>query len=88
MLFLNVNDKRAEKDGKLLPGIANDKLHLTLKGYQAWGEGLTMAALLLIFFFVPGASGLLVGAAASLTAALGVPREAIAGGWDAFHFWR
>lgn len=51
-------------------------------------EGLTMAALLLIFFFVPGASGLLVGAAASLTAALGVPREAIAGGWDAFHFWR
>ena len=51
-------------------------------------EGLAMIGLLLALFFVPGASGLLVSAAASLTAALGVPREAIAAGWDAFHFWR
>ena len=51
-------------------------------------EGLAMVGLLLLLFLVPGASGLLVGSAASLTAALGVPREAIAAGWDAFHFWR
>ena len=41
-----------------------------------------------LVILVPGASGLLLGAAASLTAALGVPREAIGAGWDAFHFWR
>lgn len=51
-------------------------------------EGLAMVGLLLLLFVVPGASGRLVGSAASLTAALGVPREAIAAGWDAFHFWR
>ena len=51
-------------------------------------EGLAMIGLLLALFFVPGASALLVGAAASLTASLGVPREAIAAGWDTFHFWR
>jgi len=51
-------------------------------------EGLSMVGLLLVLFFVPGASTLLVGAAVSLTSALGVPRGAMATGWDAFHFWR
>lgn len=51
-------------------------------------EGLAMLGLLLVLFVIPGASGLLIAAAAGLSAALGVPREAIAAGWGAFHFWR
>ncbi len=39
--FLNVNDKLADKDGKLYDGMMNaDKLHPTLKGYQVWADGL------------------------------------------------
>lgn len=40
--FLNVNDKLADKDGKLFDGMMNpgDKLHPTLKGYQVWADGL------------------------------------------------
>ncbi len=40
--FLNVNDRLADKDGKLLDGMMNpgDKLHPTLKGYQVWADGL------------------------------------------------
>src|SRR3954470_5756373 len=39
--FLNVNDKLAGKDGKLLEGMMNpDKLHPALKGYQVWADGL------------------------------------------------
>jgi lysophospholipase L1-like esterase len=40
--FLNVNDKLADKDGRLLEGMMNarDKLHPTLKGYQVWADGL------------------------------------------------
>jgi lysophospholipase L1-like esterase len=40
--FLNVNDKLADKDGKLFPGMMNasDKLHPTVKGYQVWADGL------------------------------------------------
>jgi len=39
--FLNVNDKLADKDGKLLDGMMNtDKLHPTAKGYQVWADGL------------------------------------------------
>ena len=38
--YLNVNDKLADKDGKLFEGISKDKLHPTLKGYQLWADGL------------------------------------------------
>jgi lysophospholipase L1-like esterase len=38
--FLNVNGKLAGKDGKLIDGVTVDKLHLTVKGYQIWADGL------------------------------------------------
>lgn len=40
--YLNVNDKLADKDGKLFAGMMNerDKLHPTVKGYQVWADGL------------------------------------------------
>ncbi len=39
--YLNINDKLADKDGKLLEGMAvQDGLHLDLKGYQVWAEAL------------------------------------------------
>ncbi len=38
--YLNVNDKLADKDGKLFEGMSRDKLHPTLKGYQIWADGL------------------------------------------------
>ncbi|HEX5223478.1 MAG TPA: GDSL-type esterase/lipase family protein [Verrucomicrobiae bacterium] len=37
---LNVNDKLADAEGKLLPGMSNDKLHPTVKAYQVWADGL------------------------------------------------
>lgn len=41
--FLNVNNKLADKDGRLFAGMMNeqDKLHPTLQGYQVWADGLT-----------------------------------------------
>ena len=40
--YLNVNDKLADGDGKLLDGMMNarDKLHPTVKGYQVWADAL------------------------------------------------
>jgi lysophospholipase L1-like esterase len=38
--FLNVNDKLADKEGRLLEGMTMDKLHPTVKGYQVWADGL------------------------------------------------
>ncbi len=38
--YLNVNDKLADKDGRLLPGMTVDLLHPTPKGYQVWADGL------------------------------------------------
>jgi lysophospholipase L1-like esterase len=39
--FLNVNDKLADAEGKLYPGMMNsDKLHPALQGYQVWADGL------------------------------------------------
>jgi lysophospholipase L1-like esterase len=38
--YININDKLAEKDGKLLPGMTVDRLHLSLKGYQVWADAL------------------------------------------------
>ncbi len=38
--YLNVNDKLADKDGRLFEGMSRDKLHPTVKGYQVWADGL------------------------------------------------
>jgi lysophospholipase L1-like esterase len=39
--FLNVNDRLADADGKLLPGMMDpDKLHPAVKAYQIWADGL------------------------------------------------
>jgi lysophospholipase L1-like esterase len=40
--YLNINDKLAERDGKLFEGMMNagDKLHPTVKGYQVWADAL------------------------------------------------
>ncbi|WP_394763014.1 site-2 protease family protein [Phenylobacterium sp.] len=51
-------------------------------------EGLVMVGLLLVIFWVPGASAGLTRAAATLGAALGLNIEALQVGWRAFHFWQ
>ncbi len=38
--YLNINDKLADSDGKLFEGMAGDRLHLSLKGYQVWADAL------------------------------------------------
>ena len=39
--YLNINDRLADKEGRLLPGMANrDRLHLDVKGYQVWADAL------------------------------------------------
>jgi lysophospholipase L1-like esterase len=38
--YLNINDKLADKDGKLFDGMTGDRLHLGLKGYQVWADAL------------------------------------------------
>lgn len=38
--YLNINDKLADKDGKLFDGMMVDRLHLSLKGYQVWADAL------------------------------------------------
>jgi lysophospholipase L1-like esterase len=40
--YLNINDKLADSDGKLLDGMMNakDKLHPTVKAYQIWADAL------------------------------------------------
>jgi len=40
--YLNINDKLADRDGKLFDGMLNarDKLHPTVKGYQVWADAL------------------------------------------------
>src|SRR5262245_44267914 len=40
IFYLNVNDKLADADGKLYKGMTIDKLHLSVKGYQVWADGL------------------------------------------------
>ncbi len=37
---MNINDKLADKDGKLLEGMSPDRLHLSAKGYQVWADAL------------------------------------------------
>ncbi len=38
--YLNINDKLADKEGKLLAGMSPDRLHLSAKGYQVWADAL------------------------------------------------
>jgi lysophospholipase L1-like esterase len=38
--YLNINDKLADQDGKLFPGMSRDRLHPTAKGYQIWADAL------------------------------------------------
>jgi lysophospholipase L1-like esterase len=38
--YLNINDKLADSDGKLLEGMTEDRLHPSLKGYQVWADAL------------------------------------------------
>jgi lysophospholipase L1-like esterase len=38
--YVNVNDKLADKDGRLYDGMSVDGLHPTLKGYQIWADAL------------------------------------------------
>ena len=38
--YININDKLADKDGKLFPGMSRDRLHPTVKGYQFWADAL------------------------------------------------
>jgi lysophospholipase L1-like esterase len=39
--YLNVNDKLADRDGKLFDGIMTaDKLHPSVRGYQVWADAL------------------------------------------------
>jgi len=39
--YLNINDRLADKDGKLFPGIMNaDGLHPAINGYQVWANAL------------------------------------------------
>jgi Zn-dependent protease len=51
-------------------------------------EGLVMVGLLLLIFWVPGASAALFRAAAALSALLGLDLDALQAGWRAFHFWQ
>jgi len=60
----------------------------------AWGpgirklEGLSMVALLVLVFVIPGASATLFRAAATMSVAVGLDPQAMQYGWDAFHFWK
>ena len=40
--YLNINDRLADKNGRLLDGMMNpnDKLHPAIKGYQVWADAL------------------------------------------------
>lgn len=38
--YLDVNDRLADRDGKLFPGMTVDQLHPTVQGYQVWADGL------------------------------------------------
>ena len=38
--YLNINDKLADKEGKLFDGMTVDRLHLSVKGYQVWADAL------------------------------------------------
>ena len=51
-------------------------------------EGLAMAGLFLLLMFVPAFGGALFQGATFLCQKLGIPPDAIRGGWQLFHFWQ
>ena len=40
IIILNINDKLADRNGKLFEGVTEDGLHLSIKGYQIWADAL------------------------------------------------
>ncbi len=38
--YLSINDKLADKNGRLFDGMSPDRLHLSVKGYQVWADAL------------------------------------------------
>jgi lysophospholipase L1-like esterase len=40
IVFLNISDRLTDRDGKLLEGVTEDGLHLSVKGYQIWADAL------------------------------------------------
>ena len=40
IIYLNINEKLADREGKLFPGVTEDGLHLSIKGYQIWADAL------------------------------------------------
>jgi lysophospholipase L1-like esterase len=38
--YLNINDRLADREGKLREGMSPDGLHLSVKGYQVWADAL------------------------------------------------
>jgi cephalosporin-C deacetylase len=38
--YININRQLADADGRLLPGMTNDLLHLDVPGYQIWADAL------------------------------------------------
>ncbi len=63
-------------------------LPASLSPHLRKAEGLVMVGLLLVIFYVPGASAALFRAAATLSALLGLNLDALRAGWQAFHFWQ
>jgi Zn-dependent protease len=51
-------------------------------------EGLAMVAILVVVFYVPGASARLFQAAAALSAGVGLDLAPLRIGWRLFHFWQ
>ena len=40
IVYLNINEKLADDEGKLFAGVTEDGLHLSIKGYQVWADAL------------------------------------------------
>lgn len=40
IVYLNINDKLADAEGRLFDGVTDDGLHLSDKGYQIWADAL------------------------------------------------
>jgi lysophospholipase L1-like esterase len=38
--YVNINDRLADPEGKMLAGVTVDGLHLSVKGYQIWADAL------------------------------------------------
>jgi hypothetical protein len=40
IVFLNINEKLADRNGRLYDGVTEDGLHLSITGYQIWADAL------------------------------------------------